>query len=84
MQKRASSQNPKQGKKEFEETVFTMLEGKMSEMQWFVFETKIRQVITELTTPILDSQSNLKEKWTEQLNEYVAIKRRIEELEFIF
>ena len=37
---------------DFDTEVFSVLEGKASELTWFRFETKIRAVIQELVEPM--------------------------------
>lgn len=36
----------------FDTEVFSILAGKSSELQWFMFETRIRQVVSELLEPL--------------------------------
>ena len=48
---------------QFSEEIFGLLNGKASELQWFMFETRVRQVINEITNPLALNFDELKESF---------------------
>ena len=46
------SQAGKNKKTEFDKEIFAVLAGKSSELQWFMFESRVRTLVMDLTSPI--------------------------------
>lgn len=71
--------------KEFKkhQSMFKNMTDKSTELQWFMFETRIRQTIQELLEPLNSRQSEMNEQSIRQATEQTNARRRIEELELV-
>lgn len=69
---------------EFHKEVFSILKENATEIQWYMFETRIRQIVTDLIDPFSKHQQDNFQRFIGQANDYEIIKRRVEELEFTF
>ena len=69
---------------DFNKEVFTVLAGKSTDLEWFMFEAKIRQVICDLMEPLQQKQQGVTEKFKLQHQDFQIIRRKLEELEFTF
>jgi len=67
---------------EFGKEFFSMLKDRASELDWFMFETRIRTVIQELVEPLQDTTTTYVTKSDSEFKEIYNLMRRVEEMEF--
>ena len=68
---------------EVNEQLFSALLGKTSDLDWFMFETKVRQIILELVEPIKSKNDLMMAKEEHQFAELEVIQRRLDEVEYV-
>lgn len=84
MNRHALQKTGKSKEIEFHQEIFSIMSGKATELQWFMFETRIRQIVQELIEPLSHKQSDINQSFVSQTSDFAILKRRVEELEFIF
>lgn len=61
---------------------FSNFVGKAQDIEWFMFETKIRTIIKELVQPMLNKTEEFIKVSDDIMDEIGVFKRRVEEVEF--
>ena len=84
MNRHAMQKTGKSKEIEFHQEIFTIMAGKATELQWYMFETRIRQIVQEIVEPLSSKQTDINQQFVGQNSDFAILKRRVEELEFIF
>ena len=67
---------------EFKPDVFTALAGKSTDLDWFMFENKVRQIISDLVEPMQDKTNTFIARSENVLTDLELLGRRVDEVEF--
>ena len=59
MNRHAMQKTGKSKEIEFHQEIFTIMAGKATELQWYMFETRIRQIVQEIVEPLSSKQTDI-------------------------
>ena len=68
--------------KELDSEVFSLFAGKASDLQWFMFENRVRDLISDLLLPIQQRQMDVMTKFTDQTVDFEVQRRKLDEHDF--
>jgi len=80
---RAAQEKEKTGEVDFGKDVFSVMAGRATELEWFMFETRIRQLVQEIVEPVQDRTNSYNDAVTVAKQDMQILRRRIEEVEFV-